>query len=319
MNFDYAIKSTHRYSNRVTTTQKMILSTLLLVLIGCNGQSADPWERYVRSIDEHIEAYVQFSENDPQLSNQILDQYERAKQIRANYHRDGTIPDDPLVQVITSGDNLFVLEDSYVGVFLAPDASLECSGLDFSKEDGVAGQYVVVGGNKGFWERRSEDAKFISTTVTLPVSENTLRTQSNSWTPGKIIVIAKAAAAVAVVLGLTGCTGDDEGPAPNPAGGGCSQPTSAVTIAEGTLLATAKFGLTDPAAAAYITGAGMTAATTALNAKMASLSANKCTSPCAPTWTPTPTIADRSQQINIGAGRLIVFLEVAATSTLSCV
>jgi len=317
MKLDYRIRSFHKQQNRASIVIRMILTTFLLVLFGCNDRSTDPWDRYVSSIDEHIRAYVHFSEKDPQLRKKVLDDYERAKQIRDNYHRDGTIPNDPLVHVITCGDNYFILEDSHVGVFLAPDESLECSGLDFRKSDGGAGQFVVVGGNKGFWDQRSVDAKFISTTVTLPITENTLIIQSNSWSPGKIIIVL----GVAVVLGLTGCEGDEPEPAATNPVGGCLQPSSPVQIIKGTLMGVAEFNVANSQDAFdYLTGQGKIAADAALATKVKTLSAGQCISPCIPDWNPKPSVTGRMTQVaSTSGGKLIVTFKVDETSKMSCI
>ena len=184
-------------------------AALVLTVAGCTEAPKDPWERYTAAIDEHVESYIRFNEPDAATRTEIWQDYLRAKEIRAEYHRNGTIPRDPLVHEIFPGSNEFTVEQRHVAIVLAQIRSLECTTMTITKPAGMAGHFAVLGGNAGFWVDRDPQAKFISTTATVPLAENTLEISSQSYSPAKIIV----AFAIGAVIGLSGCTpsdGEDE-------------------------------------------------------------------------------------------------------------
>src|SRR5439155_4370808 len=76
-----------------------------------------------------------------------------------------------------------------VVILLSPDPSLEASEITFTKPDGAPAHFVLIGGNRGFWQDHSPDAKLISATFTLPQAENTLTVASSSWSVGKVVVV----------------------------------------------------------------------------------------------------------------------------------
>ena len=195
------------------------------LLAGCGQRSAPQgsWEAYADAVDRHVETYVRFNEPDLAMQEEILADYEKAKQYRDSYHRTGTIPEDDLVEVLFDGNNERPLR-RHVAVLLADDPSLECPSLSIDKPAGAAGHFIVIGGSTEFWNDRDPSAKFVSATLTLPEAENSLTVESQSWSPGKIIV----AFAAGVVISLTGC--DDE----SSSGGGGGGDTPAPEICDTT-------------------------------------------------------------------------------------
>jgi len=188
------------------------LVPLVLIATGCQRTAApkDPWTQYADSIDELVSSYVTFNEADIGKRQQILADYARAKIIRDEYHRTAKIPVDPLVIPIDANGRTFTPSGTHVSVLLAANPALECHVLRVDKPAGAAGHIVVIGGNRSFWVDHRRDAKFISAAFTLPTTENYLEIRSQSWSPGKIIIVFLVGAAVS----LSGCTEGTATPAP---------------------------------------------------------------------------------------------------------
>lgn len=166
---------------------------------------------YRRAINIHLEEYLEFIEPDAQARRQILAAYARASAIREQYQLTGVIPADPMVEVIGEGDNLFGMEDRNVVILLSPDPTIEASELTFTKPSGSPAHFVLIGGNRGFWQDHSPDVKFVSATFTLPEAENTLTVASSSWSVGKVVIVVGATLAAIAVATMVKKRGQQTG------------------------------------------------------------------------------------------------------------
>jgi hypothetical protein len=163
------------------------------------GEEGSSFQEYKKAINVHLEEYLEFIEPDRAARRRILAAYERATEIREQYQRTGFIPADPLVEVISEGDNLFEMVPRNVVIILSPDSSLQASEITFTKSGGGPVHIVMIGGNPGFWRDHNPDVKFVSAAFTLPAAENTLTVASSSFSIGKVIVVV-AAFAIAIKI-----------------------------------------------------------------------------------------------------------------------
>jgi hypothetical protein len=167
------------------------LAGATLLHLGLKRAQAQPgaFQAYSNAIDLHVMTFIAFAESDPNVRNSILADYDRAKQIRANYYLTGQIPNDPLVEVIGAGSNGFELgQERRVAVLLSPDSELECARINFTKSASFSAHLIVIDGSRDFWVHGSPEAKFASMEFTIPQGENTLSIRSESYGNGTIIL-----------------------------------------------------------------------------------------------------------------------------------
>jgi hypothetical protein len=158
---------------------------------------------YVNAISQHLRQFVRFVEPDRATRRQILEAYERATELRELYQTTGIIANDPLVEVVQEGDNLFGMGNRHVVILLSADPTLEASDITITKPRGNPAHIVLIGGNPGFWLEESPAAKFVSATFTLPEAESTLTLASSSFSIAKVVVVVGVATvAVAVATRL---------------------------------------------------------------------------------------------------------------------
>ena len=191
----------------MTLSAATLLTANAATLLTAEGQEREDregderlsFQEYKKAINIHLEEYLEFIEPNRAARRRILADYERATDIREQYQRTGVIPSDPLVEVISEGDNLFGMVPRNVVIILSPDSTLQASDITFTKSGGGPVHIVMIGGNPGFWRDHNPDVKFVSAAFTLPAAENTLTVASSSFSIGKVIIVV-AVVAVAIKI-----------------------------------------------------------------------------------------------------------------------